>query len=75
MFLLDTGIVLELRKAKTADSDAGLTAWAAALPRQKLFIPALTLLELESAAARAGKQQPHCLARPRVHHLRLRRGA
>ena len=56
MFLLDTGIVLELRKAKAGQSDAGLAAWAAALPRQKLFISALNLLELENAAARLARR-------------------
>ena len=56
MFLLDTGIVLELRKAKAGQSDAGLSAWAAGLPRQKLFISALNLLEIENAAARLGRK-------------------
>lgn len=56
MFLLDTGIVLELRKAKAGPSDAGLMAWAAGIPRQKLFISALTLLEIENAAARLGRK-------------------
>lgn len=56
MFLLDTGIVLELRKAKAGLSDAGLLAWAAGLPRQKLFISALTLLEIENAAARLARK-------------------
>jgi predicted nucleic acid-binding protein len=56
MFLLDTGIVLELRKAKAGASDAGLAAWAAALPRQKLFISALNLLEIENAAARLARK-------------------
>ena len=56
MFLLDTGIVLELRKAKAGQSDAGLAAWAAGLPRQKLFISALNLLEIESAAARLARK-------------------
>jgi predicted nucleic acid-binding protein len=56
MFLLDTGIVLELRKAKGGQSDAGLAAWAAGIPRQKLFISALNLLEIENAAARLGRK-------------------
>jgi len=56
MFLLDTGIVLELRKAKAGHTDAGLMAWAAGIPRQKLFISALTLLEIENAAARLGRK-------------------
>jgi len=56
MFLLDTPVVLELRKAKAGHSDAGLAAWAAGLSRQSLFLSALTLLELENAAARTGRQ-------------------
>lgn len=56
MFLLDTGIVLELRKAKAGPVDAGLAAWAAGLPRQKLFISALNLLEIENAAARLARK-------------------
>jgi toxin FitB len=56
MFLLDTGIVLELRKARAGQADAGLMAWAAAIPREKLFISALNLLEVENAAARLGRK-------------------
>ena len=56
MFLLDTGIVLELRKAKAGGSDPGLAAWAAGIARQKLFISALTLLEIENVAARLARK-------------------
>ncbi len=56
MFLLDTGIVLELRKAKAGEADAGLLAWAGGLPRHQLFISALNLLEIETAAARLGRR-------------------
>jgi predicted nucleic acid-binding protein len=56
MYLLDTGIVLELRKAKAGQSDPGLAAWAAGIARQKLFISALNLLEIENAAARLGRK-------------------
>jgi predicted nucleic acid-binding protein len=56
MYLLDTGVVLELRKAKTPQADPGLAAWAAGIARQKLFISALNLLEIENAAARLGKK-------------------
>jgi len=47
MFLLDTPVLLELRKAGTGRIDAGVLGWATATPRQKLFISALALLELE----------------------------
>lgn len=51
MFLLDTNVVLELRKAKAGRTDAGLTAWAGGVSRQNLFLSALSLLELERGAA------------------------
>jgi len=56
MYLLDTGVVLELRKAKAGQADPGLAAWAAGIARQKLFISALNLLEIENAAARLGRK-------------------
>lgn len=56
MYLLDTGVVLELRKAKAGQSDPGLAAWASGIARQKLFISALNLLEIENAAARLGRK-------------------
>jgi len=56
MYLLDTGVVLELRKARSGQSDPGLAAWAATIARQKLFISALNLLEIENAAARLARK-------------------
>ena len=56
MYLLDTAIVLDLRKARAGQSDAGLAAWAGGVARQKLFISALNLLEIENAAARLGRK-------------------
>lgn len=51
MYLLDTGIVFELRNAKAGRTDPGLAAWAASIAREDMFISALTLLELEDDAA------------------------
>ena len=56
MYLLDTPVVLELRKAKAGRTDAGLTNWASGIARQNLFLSALSLLELENCAAQAEKQ-------------------
>jgi hypothetical protein len=56
MYLLDTPVVLELRKAKAGRTDAGLATWASGVSRQNLFLSALSLLELENGAARAEKQ-------------------
>jgi predicted nucleic acid-binding protein len=52
MYLLDTGIVFELRAAKAGRTDAGLAAWAAGIAREDMFISALALLELQDDAAR-----------------------
>jgi predicted nucleic acid-binding protein len=51
MYLLDTSIVFELREAKSGRAEPGLSAWATGAARSDLFISAITLLELESAAA------------------------
>jgi toxin FitB len=47
MYLLDTNIVSELRKAKSGKADAGVIAWAAGLPASELFLSAISVLELE----------------------------
>jgi hypothetical protein len=47
MFVLDTNVVSELRKAKTGKADAGVIAWATAVAQERLYISALTILELE----------------------------
>ena len=51
MYLLDTAVVLELRKAKAGQTDPGLVTWARGVARQNLFISAITLLELETSVA------------------------
>jgi len=56
MFLLDTPIIAELRKAKTGQTDPGLLGWAAGTARQNLFISALSLLELETGVAQAERR-------------------
>ncbi|MCW3835892.1 PIN domain-containing protein [Sphingomonas canadensis] len=55
MFLLDTGIVGELRKAAAGRTDPGLAAWAQAAPPRSLFLSALSLVELESGATRLAR--------------------
>lgn len=47
MYLLDTNVVSELRKAKSGKADAGVIAWAAGLPASELFLSAISVLELE----------------------------
>jgi predicted nucleic acid-binding protein len=47
MFILDTNVVSELRKAKTGNADANVVAWAADQDPSALFLSAITLMELE----------------------------
>ena len=46
MFVLDTNVISELRHGKPLQS-AEVRAWAAAQPASKLFLSAITILELE----------------------------
>jgi toxin FitB len=56
MYLLDTEVLLELRKAKSGGTDPGLASWAAGVSRQNLLISTLSLVELENAASRLDRK-------------------
>jgi len=47
MYVLDTNVVSELRKAKSGKSDKNVAAWAASVPPSTLFLSVITILELE----------------------------
>lgn len=53
MFILDTNVVAELRKAKAGKADANVVTWAMAQDPAALFLSAITLLELEMGVRRA----------------------
>lgn len=55
MYLLDTDVVIELQRG--AQGDAAVTAWASGLTRDHLFLSAISLLDLENAAARPGVRE------------------
>ena len=48
MFVLDTNVVSELRKAKAGKADQNVAAWAASVPAAALFVSVITILELET---------------------------
>jgi predicted nucleic acid-binding protein len=48
MFILDTDVVTELRKAKVGKADRNVHAWAGSVAAASLFISAITVCELES---------------------------
>jgi predicted nucleic acid-binding protein len=56
MYLLDTPIVFALRKAREAHAEPGLTAWAAGVARERLFLSAISLVELEAAVLDATRR-------------------
>ena len=56
MYLLDAEVVLDLRDARADGEGAALAAWAQRISRHAMFLSALTLVELDNAAALAAKQ-------------------
>lgn len=47
MYLLDTDVVAELRKAKAGKADKRVTAWANSVAPASLFLSTITVLEME----------------------------
>lgn len=47
MFVLDTNVVSELRKAKAGKANRGVVAWAEAVPAALMFLSVVSLQELE----------------------------
>lgn len=47
MYLLDTNVISELRKAKSGKADKNVITWANSIPTASLYISAISILELE----------------------------
>ena len=45
MYVLDTNVVSELRRARTGRADARVVAWASGMPASALFLSVVTMLE------------------------------
>jgi predicted nucleic acid-binding protein len=58
MYLLDTNVVSELRKAKSGKADANVMAWASSVLPNSLFISAISLLELETGILLVERRDP-----------------
>jgi len=58
MFVLDTNVVSELRKAKAGKADKNVTAWALSVPLGGLFLSAITILELEIGCLLVERRDP-----------------
>jgi toxin FitB len=48
MYLLDTNVISELRKAKSGKSDKNVISWANDIPVSNLFLSVITILEIET---------------------------
>ncbi len=48
MYVLDTNVISELRKAKSGKADKNVTVWATGIPPSTLFLSVITILELET---------------------------
>jgi toxin FitB len=56
MYLLDTNVISELRKASRAD--ARVLAWAGGVPPAAFFLSVITLLEIEKGVLLAERRDP-----------------
>ncbi|HET6479774.1 MAG TPA: type II toxin-antitoxin system VapC family toxin [Actinoplanes sp.] len=58
MFLLDTNVVFELRKAKAGRADKNVVAWAAGAAASSMFVSAITVQELEIGVLLTERRDP-----------------
>jgi predicted nucleic acid-binding protein len=58
MYLLDTNVVSELRRATAGKADPRVVAWAASVPVASLFLSVVTVLELEWGVLRIERRDP-----------------
>lgn len=58
MYILDTNVVSELRKAGSGRADVGVVAWAASVPAASLYLSVVTVLELEKGVLSVARRDP-----------------
>lgn len=59
MYLLDTNVVSELRRAKTGKADGNVLAWAESVSVSRLFLSVITVLELEIGIRLMARRDAH----------------
>lgn len=59
MYLLDTNVVSELRKAKSGKSDKQVVKWANSVSATALFLSAITIFELAMGVLLMERRDPH----------------
>lgn len=58
MYLLDTNVVSELRKAKAGKADKNVRAWAESVLATSMFVSSITILELETGILLVERRDP-----------------
>jgi toxin FitB len=58
MFVVDTNVVSELRKARSGKANPGVGAWIATVPAAQLFVSVITIHELEYGVLLAERSDP-----------------
>ena len=58
MFVLDTNVVSELRKARSGKANRGLADWASSVPSSWLFLSSIVVHELEHGVLLAERSDP-----------------
>lgn len=47
MYILDTNVISEIRKAKSSKADLNVLNWAASIPVSQMFLSVISVMELE----------------------------
>ena len=58
MYLLDTNVISELRKASAGKADKNVVAWANNVSATRLFLSVITILELETGILLVERRDP-----------------
>jgi len=58
MYLLDTNVVSELRKAKSGKANKNVKAWAESVSAKSMYLSSITILELETGILLIERRDP-----------------
>ena len=58
MFLFDTNVVSELRKATSGKGNPTVAAWAATIPREQTYLSVISIQELEKGVLQKERADP-----------------
>lgn len=58
MYLLDTNVISELRKAKSGKANKNVVTWANSVSATRLFVSVITVLELETGILLVERRDP-----------------